>query len=75
MATKTLTITEEAYNALKKEKGPEESFSETVLKVTSRKGKFSECAGVLKMSKGEWEKIRKTLDSSWATWKNDMPGL
>lgn len=30
MATKTITIVEEAYNALSREKLPKESFSDTI---------------------------------------------
>jgi|Deesub1362B_J571_1020462.scaffolds.fasta_scaffold01251_11 predicted CopG family antitoxin len=36
MAHKTLTISEEAYNALKKLKGKGESFSDVILKITRK---------------------------------------
>jgi len=34
MATKTITVTEEAYERLKKHKRDDESFTETVLRLT-----------------------------------------
>lgn len=37
MVVKTITITEEAYNALKRLKKEEESFSEVVLRLTTQK--------------------------------------
>lgn len=36
MAHKTLTISEEAYNALKRLKGKGESFSDVILKITKK---------------------------------------
>ena len=37
MATKTITVTEDAYEALKSAKAPRESFSKTLLRITRRK--------------------------------------
>lgn len=37
MATKTLTITEEAYNALNLKKESEESFSKVILRLSGKK--------------------------------------
>jgi predicted CopG family antitoxin len=39
MAHKTITISEEAYEALAASKGEKESFTETILKLTERKKK------------------------------------
>jgi predicted CopG family antitoxin len=36
MAVKTLTVTEEAYTRLRNQKGPKESFSEVIVRLTSR---------------------------------------
>jgi len=72
MATKTLTITEEAYEALKREKECGESFSDVVMKMSARKPKLSDCAGKWKISDKEWAGISKKLDRSWKTWKNDV---
>lgn len=39
MATKTLTITEDAYNLLKNSKSENESFSEEIVRIMSEKKK------------------------------------
>ncbi len=58
MAVKTITIKNEAYNALKGLKGPTESFSDTILRVAKRKH-LSEFFGVL--SKESGERLEKTI--------------
>ena len=52
MATKTISITEEAYERLAAKKGAKESFSDVILKVT-RKAKLSDFAGILTESEAE----------------------
>jgi predicted CopG family antitoxin len=49
MATKTLSITEEAYQRLKAWKGPHESFSDVILRLTGRRP-LSDYAGILSPS-------------------------
>lgn len=46
MAVKTITVTQEAYNALKGLKGEQESFSQTILRV-SRKRCIWDFAGAI----------------------------
>jgi predicted CopG family antitoxin len=46
MTVKTITVTEEAYNALRSLKGPSESFSETIVRVTGKRS-LSEFIGIL----------------------------
>ncbi len=58
MAAKTITITEKAHNALQSLKKPNESFSETILRVAGRKP-LSEFFGVL--SKKSGERLEKTV--------------
>lgn len=41
MAHKTITISEEAYEALSRNKHENESFTETILRMTSARGKAS----------------------------------
>src|SRR2546428_5242962 len=46
MVTKTISITREAYDRLKARKGPEESFSDVILRLTDRRP-LAESAGCL----------------------------
>ncbi len=52
MAVKTITVREEAYEALKAMKAPDESFSETILRMTKRKP-LSYFFGALSKESGE----------------------
>ncbi len=45
MVSKTISVTEEVYETLKKEKLPGESFSETITRLVKRRGKLTDCAG------------------------------
>ena len=68
MTTKTITIMEDAYKALKREKKNEESFSKVILRLTDRKGSVSELFGSWEMSDDEAERIKgeiKKLRSNW----------
>jgi len=58
MVIKTITITEEAYVALKSLKAPRESFSKTILRVSRRKP-ISNFFGVL--SKESGKRFEKTI--------------
>lgn len=46
MASKTITVTEEAYMALNSLKAPRESFSETLMRIARRRS-LREFAGIL----------------------------
>ncbi len=66
MATKTLTITEDAYGLLKQYKAEEESFSEEILRLLSKKRKknLSAFFGILSDNDGkamlkDLEKIKR----------------
>lgn len=52
MAVKTITVTEDAYEALKSLKGPNESFSKTIMRMAKRKPLFS-FYGVLSKESGD----------------------
>ena len=56
MSTKTITITEEAYQALAARKGTHESFSE-VIKRTFKKTSLMDLAGIL--SNSEADELRR----------------
>lgn len=64
MTVKTITITEEAYDALKNLKTESESFSEGILRVSDeRRGNLAQFLGILKHRSKELnamkERIRK----------------
>ena len=65
LATKTISITEEAYERLAAAKDENESFSEVINKIT-RKGSLTEFAGVLsgKSAKSLEENIKKSRAKS-----------
>ncbi len=61
MVTKTISITREAYDRLKARKGPEESFSDVILRLTDRRP-LAESAGML--SKTSVRAMRKAIDEA-----------
>ncbi len=61
MSTKTITITDEAYNALKGVKDENESFTDAILKF-ARKDPLSQLVGVL--SKKDASEMRKHIAES-----------
>ncbi len=65
MATKTITIMEEAYGALLKEKEEGESFTKVILKLSKRKGKLMDSFGKWKMPENELAKTKKELEAAW----------
>jgi predicted CopG family antitoxin len=58
MATKTISITEEAYEALLSEKRNSESFSQTIMRLIQGKGKFADSFGKWKMTNQEEQAMR-----------------
>ena len=58
MATKTITVTDDAYNALRALKDGNESFSETILRVAKRKP-LSSFYGIL--SKKSADDLEKSI--------------
>lgn len=61
MVTKTITIVEEAYNALAREKLPGESFSETIKRVTKKNNDLEEFFGCI--SQEDAGLINKTIEA------------
>ena len=68
MGTKTISILDEAYEALVKEKGKDESFSDVILKITSKRGKISDSFGKWKMSDKEAKDLDNELKKAWKNW-------
>jgi predicted CopG family antitoxin len=65
MGTKTITIKDEAYRALRREKKRDESFSDVIARITSARGRLSECYGAWQMDDEEAREILSTLDRYW----------
>jgi len=65
MGTKTISIKDEAYKALLREKADKESFTETILRITKKSGKIADCFGTWKMTNQEEEDIRIELSKGW----------
>ncbi|MHC1592290.1 MAG: antitoxin VapB family protein [Candidatus Helarchaeales archaeon] len=55
MVTKTITIKEEAYKALKNLKLNNESFSDTILRISKMYGNLKECWGTGTKTQNEYE--------------------
>jgi predicted CopG family antitoxin len=65
MATKTISITEKAYNALLREKKNKESFTDTILRLTKKSDKIADCFDTWKMTNEEEEAIHSELSNGW----------
>jgi len=65
MATKTISITEKAYEALSREKKNKESLTETILRITKKSNKIADCFGAWKMSDAEEATIHSELSDGW----------
>ena len=65
LTSKNISITEEAYEALQREKGRGESFTEAILRLTRRRGKLSDCFGSWKTTDDEQEAIEVELRRGW----------
>ncbi len=72
MGTKTITIMDEAYGVLKREKGAGESFTDVILRFGKKTGTLADCFGMWKMERGELEKIRKELRKGWKSFDKSL---
>ncbi len=63
MNQKTISLSEEAYNKLKKSKKKNESFSKTILRILGKQDNsdIMSLAGAFNENSNEWEKIEKIL--------------
>ncbi len=65
MGVKTLTITEEAYELLAREKRGKESFSEVIKRLARERGELSDSFGAWSMSQEEENTIFSGLGKNW----------
>ena len=63
MVTKTLTITEDAYELLKRHKGESESFSQVIRKLANQKGDIMQSYGAWRdlMEDQEAEQMKREI--------------
>lgn len=59
MTVKTITVTEEAYDALKRVKAESESFSKVIIRVTKGKNNLDKFVGIL--SEKDAERIKRNI--------------
>ncbi len=65
MGVKTITITEEAYHLLSREKAPDESFSEVIKRLARERGSLRDSLGGWRMSDEEEQEIFSSLGKQW----------
>lgn len=65
MASKKISVTEKAYEALEREKRKDESFTEAILRLTQRRGKLSDCFATWRMTDAEEKAIEQELGTAW----------
>ncbi len=73
MRSKTITISEKAYYALKREKLKHESFSDVIIRLTKRFGKILESFGKWDMSDEEEVMIKIDLSEVWTSGSKELP--
>ena len=61
MSIKTITITEDAYDSIKRLKGTDESFSELFLRISSEKKTIKDLLGAVKIDEKEASEIKKRI--------------
>lgn len=72
LTSKNISITKDAYEALQREKGEDESFTEAILRLTRMRGRLSDCFGTWKMTDEEQALIEKDLRKGWSRAKEKM---
>ncbi|MBX8641495.1 MAG: antitoxin [Thermoplasmata archaeon] len=77
MATKNISITNEAYESLKRERRGNESFTEVILRLAHTRGSLSDCFGIWKLTDHEETKINMELSRGWQAMRerirNEVP--
>ncbi len=72
MGSKTITISEQAYEALQREKLENESFSDVILRLTRRFGKIIESFGKWDMNDDEEKAMKEDLNKAWTIWSKNF---
>lgn len=67
---KVITIGEDAYHRLKKLKGPGESFTDVIIRLTTGRSDLTRHAGKWKdMTNKEERELFQTLRAAWKKWQ------
>lgn len=61
MAIKTITITTDAYNSIKRLKSAGESFSQLFLRISRKKLKVKDLVGAVKLSDKEYKALKRRV--------------
>ena len=72
MATKNISITNEAYESLKRERRGNESFTEVILRLAHTRGSLSDCFGIWKLTDHEETKINMELSKGWQAMRESI---
>lgn len=72
MATKTLSIKDNVYNKLLDAKEADESFSDVIDRLVSRKTSLSDSFGKWKISEKEIKKIKKETNEPWKEFEKEV---
>ena len=72
MPTKTITVTEEAYDVMARDKKEGESFSQLFLRITNEKGSLSECLGLWNDVLDEDLMVYENIAGSWDISDRDL---
>lgn len=72
MGSKTITISEDAYESLLREKLESESFSDVILRLTKRFGNIFNSFGKWDISDEEEKTIKDDLKNIWSAWSNKI---
>jgi len=62
MATKTISIMDDAYELLKSSKARDESFSDVIRKLATKKNNIMKFAGALSISDNEAKEIKNIIE-------------
>jgi predicted CopG family antitoxin len=74
MPSKNISMTDEAYEALLREKRDNESFTETIIRLTRGRGRLSDCFGSWNMTADEEAKVARELSKGWKRVQERLTG-
>jgi len=71
--TKNISVTDEAYQALLREKREKESFTDVILRLTKRKPRLSDFAGIWKdIPENQLKEAEKKLAEAWSGFEKEV---